>query len=130
GSNRGGLMKNVEAPEHRELACALPFEIFSVGFDGTYFPCYHMIAGVPEHAHLAIDKLDANSSITEAFNHPRIRQWRREIFTQGPKHEPCTSCHLDFIKLTPEQNDGREALLRSLDGAPPAQAQGAEEVRP
>lgn len=115
GSNRAGLVDNVVQISDRTLACKIPFSIFTVGYDGTVFPCYHMVAGVETHARYAVQRLTPQDSIFAAFNHEVLRRWRREVFLDGPKQEPCNSCRLDFIRLTDEQLDARRAFLDDLD---------------
>ena len=115
GSNRGGLMGNVTAPSDRQDPCMLPFEVLTIGYDGSVFPCYNMLAGIEAHEQHSITRLTPTSSIFDSFAHTNLCKWRRRTFLTGHKLAPCNSCRLDFVKISNEQNEIRKYFLERLD---------------
>jgi hypothetical protein len=92
GTDRGGLIEDIQTEAGRTAPCFFPFGHFVVGYDGVIVPCCHIRGDRPEHAGYAYGNLRDYGSIFQAFMSGPAAAWRREMAGTQAKRAPCDTC--------------------------------------
>jgi MoaA/NifB/PqqE/SkfB family radical SAM enzyme len=109
GTNRGNLVPVVKGPERRTAPCYFPFAHFHIGYTGNVVPCCHIRSDAPEHERYVVGNVAQVPSIYHVFSGRTATAWRRHLISFEPKDDPCRTCSVPFIQLSPQE----EARLRN-----------------
>lgn len=92
GTDRGGLIDDIQTAQKRSTACYFPFAHFVMGFNGLIAPCCHIRSDRPEHKDYIYGNLRDYGSIFQAFTSGPGAAWRREVAGSQVKRPPCDTC--------------------------------------
>ncbi len=92
GVSRAGAMKNVEVKRTREAPCDRPFRTLTIDYKANIFPCCMFYPDLPSSDAFVTGNLMDYPTIFDAYAAQSLANWRKELFTHGPKTGPCQSC--------------------------------------
>jgi hypothetical protein len=82
--------------------CPIVFKHLYIDWNGSVVPCCNIRSDAPAHKDYIVDDLSSGRSIFEAYASSALVEWRRGLFSYGPKPAPCNSCSHAVPPDTPE----------------------------
>lgn len=98
GTDRGGLIDDIQTAAKRTASCFFPFGHFVIAFNGLIAPCCHIRSDRPEHKDYIYGNLREYGSIYQAFMSSRAAAWRREVASSLEKRSPCDTCSAGVLQ--------------------------------
>jgi radical SAM protein with 4Fe4S-binding SPASM domain len=93
GHDRGGILEGIGRQDYvRTAACVVPVKMIVVSYNGKVLPCCHFVGDAEQHQGLVVGTLGEGRSLFDIYASPEALEWRRSLFTIGPKGAECRKC--------------------------------------
>lgn len=90
GNDRGGIINKLSM-ENRTKPCVKIFREFTIDYLGNVFPCCNIFPSDPKNEKFIFGNVKTQS-IFEIFALKNWRNWRKNLFIESKKQNPCATC--------------------------------------